>query len=1183
MAIRKINSIFDIAAIKAESAELGAAVEESYGKIVNMYNLLNKIKGTTTMSQAIKDSEEITVVVQEAKKATDELSKAKNKLAQAQAEDAKAIAAVKLQTLELNKANKEAAKETLGMVDAYQKLEKEFKDAAKAAKDLQAKAKLDPSFAKQAEEAAKKATVLNNQLKEIDATVGNYQRNVGNYQGSAKIIVDALEKEKKKLEELEKTRIRVQNAGASPVGQQGIAANAPSITARAGAPNAIGFNASKEAQSLDVINTAIEETQKKVDALSKVTNNDRFLNIAGKVGDATAEVRFFTKALIDLEKNGLGNTDAAKQLRTELAQLTDQIGDTKAEIKALSSDTRGFDLFAGSVSFAADAFQTFAGAAVLAGASEEDAAEATKTLIAVQSVANGVKGIANELTTRGTAANKIYAFSQLQVKTAMDATATTGARLKAVLATLGFGAIIVGIGLLIANFSKIKDAVTGATIATKAYDETLSDYREGAKSAIESVNKVGSAFQLAKDGVISKDEALFEYNKTLGDSFGKTNDLAEAEGLFNEKAGVYIEIMGLKAQANALYAKSADEAAKGITAANEDQIGMFDKLKAGIKGTIFGVDKDLIDGLIEAQNQGVADIKATTAKNAEDLKSEADKLSKLAEEKARGAKITTNTDFSADQEKKAKAAADKAKKAAEDALKARLALEERNYQATKKRLTDEANESIRKNQQVLENDNSAFKEQLAAIEAIAQNKKNILAIETADQLRAARDVKDGKIVEAKKTEAEILSINQESGFKLAAINDETLKSQQDAQKANADKINAAYEKSLQDRLVLIDKQAEAERDAAAKRYSEDIKLLNDSYNAGLINKEEYDLKRLQLDVNYQVESLKREIAYQKELIAISDLSDEKKAEALRKIAELEKQLSDATLANTKKSNKEKLEHTLQTLDKIKEQYDAIFGGIGNIIAQQAENEIAAIDEKQRKADETYNQEVENINNSTLNEQQKEEALKILAKEKETRDKQAERRRIEAQAKQARFEKANAIAQIAFNTGASILKLFRDYPFFVALPLSAAIGAIGAAQIASVAARPIPQYAEGTEDHQGGLAVVGEGKHKELVQTPDGDSFIADRPMLLDLPKHTKVRPLNSDEINQVMHFSLLRSMAASMQMMSKSEKQDKSLENAIHQQTRILSSAFSKAKPVVKNNINIDMNWQAYLHNYIYH
>lgn len=253
---------------------------------------------------------------------------------------------------------------------------------------------------------------LDTELKDLEGTTGRFQRNVGNYQQSAKIIVDAFERAKVKLEQVNRT-----------MGQ-----SSPEAAA-----------ARKEFETLD-----------------RITQQPQFLNISAKVGDANAELKFFTKSLIELERNGQGGSQAANELRTQLARLTDEIADTRQEVKALSSDTRNFDLFAGSVNFAADAFQTYAGAAALAGASEKDAAEATKTLVAIQSVANGVKGIANELTTRGTAANKAYAFVQGQVAIATNASATATQRWGAIFKLTVFGLIATAIGFLISQFSKMK-------------------------------------------------------------------------------------------------------------------------------------------------------------------------------------------------------------------------------------------------------------------------------------------------------------------------------------------------------------------------------------------------------------------------------------------------------------------------------------------------------------------------------------------------------------------------------------------------------------------------------------------------------------------------------------------------------------------------------------------------------
>ena len=66
-------------------------------------------------------------------------------------------------------------------LDAYQQLSKQYNDAAKSAKAL---AVIWGENSKQAKDAAAKALALDEQLKRIDATVGQHQRNVGNYSKS---------------------------------------------------------------------------------------------------------------------------------------------------------------------------------------------------------------------------------------------------------------------------------------------------------------------------------------------------------------------------------------------------------------------------------------------------------------------------------------------------------------------------------------------------------------------------------------------------------------------------------------------------------------------------------------------------------------------------------------------------------------------------------------------------------------------------------------------------------------------------------------------------------------------------------------------------------------------------------------------------------------------------------------
>jgi len=738
MADDLIESIIDTGKIKVEIDFLKKNLDEMKATIMTF----PVIKTDIGNANGVKELSTANIKLAESHKAVEQLVKARfaseAKLVTLQTDYAKATAA---NTTEIQKQNKELKDQAAFNAANTGSIEK----ARAAVKMLNTERNKLNLYTKEGQARQKE---LNEQIdkynefikKNVDA-LSQQKINVGNYQGSAKLIVDALEKEKKKLEELEKTKIRVQNAGSS-FQPSGVAAQRTTVTGfgGGGATGGLASGAKTAATEIENLNQEIEKSRTIVQGFQRITDQPTFLQMASNIGDANKELKFFTKSLIEMERQGQGNSEAAIELRKHLAGLTDEIGDAKAEIKALSSDTRSFDLFAGSVSFAADAMQTFAGAAVLAGASEEDAAEATKTLVAVQSVANGVKGVANELTTRGTAANKVYAFAQKQVALSMDTTATAGVRLRAVLATIGIGAIIVGIGLLITNFQKIKEAVTGTTKAQAAYNETLEDYRSGAQEALQTTNKVKVAFNQARDGVISKEEALKIYNETLGDSFGKTKSLAEAEKLYNEKAGDYIKIMGLKAQANALFAKSAEAAAKGITAANEDQVSLMGEVSVGLQTFFLGVGAGTM-ARIDAQNKGVEQAKQEAKRNADDLQKEGERLATEAQKLANASKIII------DPEKEKKA--EKAKK---EAKQKELDAEFEMYKINQQRKIDFLKEDT-------DNEAKAHQDRLNSLQNYIVARLNLIDRMQAEEKKLSEDKAAADLKDATPQQAKVIKEN----------------------------------------------------------------------------------------------------------------------------------------------------------------------------------------------------------------------------------------------------------------------------------------------------------------------------------------------------------------------------------------------------------------------------------------
>ena len=114
-----------------------------------------------------------------------------------------------------------------------------------------------------------------------------------------------------------------------------------------------------------------------------------------------------------------------------------------------------------------------------------------------------------------------------------------------------------------------------------------------------------------------------------------------------------------------------------------------------------------------------------------------------------------------------------------------------------------------------------------------------------------------------------------------------------------------------------------------------------------------------------------------------------------------------------------------------------------------------------------------------------------------------------------WDKAASLAQAAIATALAVTKALPN------IPLSVIVGALGAVQMAAIAAQPIPKYAKGTEDHPGGAAIVGDGGRRELIAVGDRLMVTPDRPTLVDLPRHAKVYP-DADAFKRSLPFMLAR-------------------------------------------------------------
>lgn len=269
-------------------------------------------------------------------------------------------------------------------------------------------------------------------------------------------------------------------------------------------------------------------------------------SIKTRIREATSEVIMMS------EKFGSTSKEALNAAR-HLAKVKDELADARQLADAFNPDQK-FKLLTQSLNGALGGFTALTGAMGLLGVESESV---QKQLLKVQSAMALSQGL-NQI------GDSILSFKTLG---------------NTIVNTLGKGGAV---GLAIAGVTALGLAVSGVfskkqTEDAKAYKDTLKDFTSGAAEAQKQVNKVKDAFNDARLGIISKDDALKLYNDTLGKTIGGAKSINEAERMLANNAEAYVKITGWKAQANAMLAISAQKSAEHIVKMME-----FEKETAGM-------------------------------------------------------------------------------------------------------------------------------------------------------------------------------------------------------------------------------------------------------------------------------------------------------------------------------------------------------------------------------------------------------------------------------------------------------------------------------------------------------------------------------------------------------------------------------------------------------------------------
>ena len=156
------------------------------------------------------------------------------------------------------------------------------------------------------------------------------------------------------------------------------------------------------------------------------------------------------------------------------------------------------------------------------------------------------------------------------------------------------------------------------------------------------------------------------------------------------------------------------------------------------------------------------------------------------------------------------------------------------------------------------------------------------------------------------------------------------------------------------------------------------------------------------------------------------------------------------------------------------------------------------------------------------------------------------------------------------------------PFEPFGPLGIATQIFGALQIATLLAKPLPTYGEGTDNAAGGTILVGEkkkgnGYEPELVQPVNDKPFWTSRPMLLNGLKGAKITPLSkmSDNLNAAMYNNMI-SATASLITGGATTNELAEIKEAI-ERTGFATAAAIKRQKAGSVTVNVHGSWGAYI------
>jgi hypothetical protein len=435
----------------------------------------------------------------------------------------------------------------------------------------------------------------------------------------------------------------------------------------------INTNAEQAANQIDDLNNSLKNSKKAYDAV--LTSGDSYekqlADINNIVKTVPLNVRDMNKQIQAYQSIALSagrETPVGQKALKAASDLKDKYIDIQNETKRLADDHKNLRGAMEIGSTVVAGFGAVQGAIALTGVESEKLRETMTKLMAAQTVLNGLQQIGTALE-KESAAMLLLKSARTKAVTAATAgyaavTGTTTGALKAfriALISTGIGAIIVGIGLLVANFDKVKNALGGVTDKFKSAGAGVKLLMipllplivaiDLVKKGLQALGIIESEEDKAKEErhqaemkrIEAENEARKEAFEARQKQFDREIAMLEAEGKSS------FELRQQKIADSIAIQKQSSKAMESVIKQFETYgkvVGQNTEVLKELKEELKEVNEDIKD----QENQLEVNVKKNNREKAKSYKAYTDKRKKLAEERKKADQEALDAEIDAEME-----------------------------------------------------------------------------------------------------------------------------------------------------------------------------------------------------------------------------------------------------------------------------------------------------------------------------------------------------------------------------------------------------------------------------------------------------------------------------------------------------------------------------------------------------